>query len=300
MNMKYYILFMGIVCCSITNAQVGINTKNSQGVFHIDTRGNNPVSGTPTAAQMTDDIVVEKHSTAGINMSIGGKVGTNSSAQLALLDPNKAILLNRVALTGLKDITTIPNPQTGTMVYNTATAGTYPDNIVPGYYYFNGLVWYKWQYGQIDSELSSCDLLSNCVSVDVPSLGNAVSPMQSALADFGTIKIKETGIYIFSLRLYGRATVNSSGSKAPPFTRSINYLYMMKNVSTKVAAMEINVPLHLGDVVAYTHTVSLQAVLNANDVITFRLGNYAGSYGWDLIANAGLRANKTSLIYWKI
>ncbi len=141
MNMKYYILFMGIVCCSITNAQIGINTKNSQGVFHIDTRGNNPVSGAPTAAQMTDDIIVEKHSTAGINMSIGGKVGTNSSAQLALLDPNKAILLNRVALTGLKDIITIPNPQTGTIVSNIATASSYPDNIVPVYSYFNGLVW---------------------------------------------------------------------------------------------------------------------------------------------------------------
>lgn len=298
--MKYNILIISLLFCIKLNAQVGINTKNAIGVFHIDTQGNNTQTGIPTSAELTDDLIIDRNTTTGINMSIGGKVASNSSAQLALLDPNKAILLNRVALTGLKDIITIPNPQTGTLVYNTATSGVYPDNIVPGYYYFNGLVWYKWQYGKIDSELSAHDLLANCVSTNVPGLNSPVSPMQSALANFGTIKIKEKGTYIFSLRLYGSAKANSSGNTAPPFTRSINYLYMMKNSSTVVTSMEINVPLHLGSTVAYTHTVVLQGIMDKNDIITFRLGNYTGWYGWQLLSNPGNKANKTSLIYWKI
>ncbi|SHE41017.1 hypothetical protein [Dysgonomonas macrotermitis] len=298
--MKYNIVSLMLIFCFAGNAQVGINTNNAQGIFHIDTRGNNATTGVPATSQLTDDVIVAANASTGVNMSIGGKTAANSSAQLALLATDKAILLNRVALTDLRDITTIPNPETGTIVYNTATSGTYPDNIIPGYYYFNGVVWYKWQYGQVNSDLSQHDLLTSCTSVGLPSLGNASSPMTATLANFGTIQIKEKGTYIFSLRLYGPATANSSGATAPTFTRTINYLYMMKNGSTKVASMEINVPLPAGGTVAFTHTVSMQAVLDKDDIVTFRLGHYTGYYGWQLYANPYLRANKTSLIYWKI
>lgn len=290
---------LSIIVSASVEAQVGINTNNIQGVFHIDTRGNNPQSGVPLATELTDDVVVDKNTVSGLNLSIGGKIATNSSAQMALLETNKAILLNRVALNSLKDITTIPNPPTGTLVYNTATSGVYPDNIIPGYYYFNGIVWYKWQYGQIDSELSQCDLLSNCISNSVPSFAGASSATQSTLADFGTIKIKEKGTYIFSLRLYGIPTANSSGSTPSAFVRTIYYFYMMKNVSTKVNAIEINTTT-FGGTAANTHTATLQAVLDKDDVISFRLGHYSNTYGWQLVANPVLRANKTSLIYWKI
>lgn len=298
--MKYYILKMGLILSVTLKAQVGINTNNVQGIFHIDTRGNNATTGAPAASQLTDDVIVTPNASTGVNVSIGGKVTANSSAELALLDADKAILLNRVALTDLRDITTIPNPEAGTIVYNTATSGTYPDNIVPGYYYFNGEVWYKWQYGRVNSILSQRDLLTHCYSANVPNLNDASSPMSATLADFGVIQIEEKGTYIFSLRLYGPATSNSSGATAPAFTRAINYLYMMKNGSTKVTSMEINVPLPAGGTVAYTHTVSMQAVLDKDDIVTFRLANYAAWYGWVLQAVPGLHANKTSLIYWKI
>ena len=52
----------------------------------------------------------------------------------------------QVALTALNTPTPIVNPQggpiaTGTIVYNTAVAGTHPNNVVPGYYYWNGTIW---------------------------------------------------------------------------------------------------------------------------------------------------------------
>ncbi|SHG43762.1 hypothetical protein [Dysgonomonas macrotermitis] len=297
--MKYNIVSLMLIFCFTGNAQVGINTNNVQGIFHIDTRGNNATTGVPATSQLTDDVIVAANASTGANVGVGGQVATNSSAQLALLATNKAILLNRVALTGLRDITTIPNPETGTIVYNTATSGTYPDNIIPGYYYFNGEVWYEWQYGQVNSNLSQRDLLTDCTSVDLPNLGDPSSPMTATLANFGTIQMEEKGTYIFSLRLYGPATANSSGTTAPTFTRTICYLYMMKNGSTKVASMEINVPLPLGGIVAFTHTVSMQAVLDKDDIVTFRLGHYTGYYGWQLRANP-ISAAKTSLIYWKI
>lgn len=301
--MKYKISTLALAFCLTAKAQVGINTNNTQGVFHIDALGNNITSGTPSTTEMTDDIVVAANSASGINVSVGGKTATNSSAQLALLDANKALLLNRVALTDLRDIITIPNPLTGTIVYNTATSGSYPDTIVPGYYYFNGVVWYKWQYGRVDSELSQRDLLTYCTSTEVPGLNDSSSPMLATLADFGTITIEEDGVYIFSFRLYGYIVPISTGGSVPAFTRTQNYLYMMKNGSVKVDAIEINVPSILGGTSLtnpYTHTATMQATFSKNDVVTFRLGHAAGWYGWQLRANPIMGAVKTSLIYWKI
>lgn len=301
MNKKYNIPFsIGILFGLILNAQVGIKTINPQGVFNIDTENNNATTGTPSLVQMNDDVTIDVHTTNGVNMTIGGKVATNSSAQLTLMANNKAILFNRVALTSVKDITSIPNPPTGTLVYNTATAGDFPDNVIPAYYYFNGVVWYKWQYGTIASELSQHDLLSHCTSTDVPSLNNPTSPMLAAYADFGEIKIKEKGTYIFSLRLYGPQPPRASDGQLPPtFTRLRNYLFMMKNGSSLVEAIDINIPT-FGGAAATTHTATLQASLEQDDIITFRIGHYTGWYPWTLYANPILRANKTSLIYWKI
>ena len=47
----------------------------------------------------------------------------------------------RVALTGTNDLSTITSPATGLLVYNTATAGTKPNDVIPGYYYYNGISW---------------------------------------------------------------------------------------------------------------------------------------------------------------
>lgn len=70
------------------------------------------------------------------------KVGNNPtikqpSAVLEVDSANKGMLLPRVALTSLEDTTTIANPANALTVFNTATAGTAPNNVVPGYYYWN-------------------------------------------------------------------------------------------------------------------------------------------------------------------
>lgn len=59
----------------------------------------------------------------------------------------------QVALTSITVSTPVVNPQTagvpvaGTIVYNTATAGTTPNNVTPGYYFWNGTVWIKFAAG---------------------------------------------------------------------------------------------------------------------------------------------------------
>lgn len=56
---------------------------------------------------------------------------------------SKGFLPPRVALTSTTDATTILNPTAGLIVYNSATAGTSPNNVIPGLYLFSGSKWNK-------------------------------------------------------------------------------------------------------------------------------------------------------------
>jgi hypothetical protein len=70
-----------------------------------------------------------------------GTTTPNASAKLDITSTNKGFLPPRVTLNGTADVATISNPAAGLMVYNTATAGTSPNNVIPGYYYWNGSAW---------------------------------------------------------------------------------------------------------------------------------------------------------------
>jgi len=51
---------------------------------------------------------------------------------------NKGFLPNRVALTSTNSALPLTAHVLGMLVYNTATAGAAPNDVVPGYYYNNG------------------------------------------------------------------------------------------------------------------------------------------------------------------
>jgi hypothetical protein len=65
----------------------------------------------------------------------------NASAKLDVYSTNKGFLPPRISLAGVLDVSTIANPATGLVIYNTATAGTTPNNVIPGYYYYDGNKW---------------------------------------------------------------------------------------------------------------------------------------------------------------
>lgn len=70
------------------------------------------------------------------------KIGANptakdASALLELEATNKGFLMPRVALTGLKDVSTIANAAHALTVFNTVTTTTGVDDVTPGYYYWS-------------------------------------------------------------------------------------------------------------------------------------------------------------------
>ena len=66
--------------------------------------------------------------------------GTSSPSPSSVIDmvsTNKGVLFPRIALTSRTDVITISAPANSLTVFNTATAGTAPNNVYPGYYYWS-------------------------------------------------------------------------------------------------------------------------------------------------------------------
>ena len=62
----------------------------------------------------------------------------DASSMLDIVSSSSGVLIPRVALTATNATGPITTPATSLLVYNTATAGTAPNNVVPGYYYNSG------------------------------------------------------------------------------------------------------------------------------------------------------------------
>ncbi|MGN7759612.1 hypothetical protein ACTJIV_19235 [Chryseobacterium sp. 22532] len=84
--MKKILLPLGVVLwASLMNAQVGVNTQNPQGAFHVDGNKDNNISGTPSAAQQSNDFVVASSGNVGIGItSPGRKLDIKSTTTPAL------------------------------------------------------------------------------------------------------------------------------------------------------------------------------------------------------------------------
>ncbi|MBP6000167.1 MAG: hypothetical protein KA534_06915 [Sediminibacterium sp.] len=81
-----------------------------------------------------------------------GTTTPNASAKLDVAATDKGFLPPRVALTAANafaPITGTSSAAAGLLVYNTATAGAIPNNVVPGYYYWNGTSWVQIASGLI-------------------------------------------------------------------------------------------------------------------------------------------------------
>ena len=81
-----------------------------------------------------------------------GTTTPNASAKLDVSSSTLGFLPPRVALTAnnvFAPITGTSSAAAGLLIYNTATAGTAPNNVVPGYYYWNGTTWSQISNGLI-------------------------------------------------------------------------------------------------------------------------------------------------------
>lgn len=116
----------------------------------------------------------------------------HGSAMLEVKSSNKGLLVPRVALTSTTSSAPInPAPaaslETSLLVYNTATAGAPPNNVTPGYYYWNGSGWTRLMSGNIPPLLDEVD----------PTFSNGGN-QTNAISRAGNITISGSNSLIFT------------------------------------------------------------------------------------------------------
>jgi hypothetical protein len=161
------------------------------------------------------------HSTAQTGI---GTTTPNASAKLEVMATDKGFLPPRVALTASNVFSPIVGTSanaTGLLVYNTNSAGSAPNNVVPGYYYWNGTAWIQISGGLvIDTKTASFSLgaadnnklffinSASMVTVTVPTLPIGFS-CQLIQTGAGTITFAGSGTTLNSASGLSTRTTNS-------------------------------------------------------------------------------------------
>ena len=71
----------------------------------------------------------------------------HASALLDIESSTKGLLIPRLALTSVNSAAPVISPAISLLIFNTATAGVFPNDVKPGYYYWNGTKWERFQTG---------------------------------------------------------------------------------------------------------------------------------------------------------
>ena len=153
-----------------------------------------------------------------------GTTTPNASAKLEVAATDKGFLPPRVALTASNAFSPIVGTAanaTGLLVYNTASAGATPNNVVPGYYYWNGTAWIQISGGLvIETKTGSFSLgaadnnklffinSASTVTVTVPTLPIGFS-CQLIQTGAGTITFAGSGTTLNSASGLSTRTTNS-------------------------------------------------------------------------------------------
>lgn len=157
-----------------------------------------------------------------------GTTTPNASAKLEVYATNKGFLPPRVALNGATDVSTIASPVAGLLIYNTATAGSIPNNVVPGYYFYNGSAWVQIAGGLIiDNSKTAAFTLSssdNNKIFTISSASNVAITVPTLPVGF-TCQFIQTGTGSLTLTASG-TTLNSANGLVSRATNSVMGLVM--------------------------------------------------------------------------
>jgi hypothetical protein len=92
-----------------------------------------------------------------------GTTTPHASAKLEVSASDKGFLPPRVALTAANVASPVTSPANGLMVFNTATAGSGSNQVVPGYYYWNSssALWLRFDNDNLGNHTASVNIILN-------------------------------------------------------------------------------------------------------------------------------------------
>lgn len=231
-------------------------------------------------------------------------LGTTTVQSSAMLEMNvdnlpsnqkKGFLGPRLELQSNTDVTTVPTPAVGLIVFNTTTNGTYPNNVIANKYYFwNGT---KWSEMAITSIVEAAVVpriyygsTSNIQSFDYVQMNNAVKqlvtfPNMSVFnqgdivtydATNSTFTASVSGLYEISSFI--NYNPNNNKTLTGQYGRSfLNYIIEVQRTGTATWEQLVGTRTAWGDKAAtYFKTVNIPPVpvtLQKNDKVRFLVVN---------------------------
>lgn len=162
-------------------------------------------------------LTIYSHAQVGIGTS-----SVNASAKLQIDASDKGFLPPRVGLTGTTDVSTIASPATALFVYNYNTAGISPNNVTPGYYYYDGTKWVPFVQTAITPTFGS------------NSLAATANVAVGATTNLCTITIPTTGTYLIN------TTMRVTAAGAVALQSAAGYVVTSTDPGTAIIGSEIN------------------------------------------------------------
>lgn len=147
-----------------------------------------------------------------------GTTTPDASARLDVSATNKGFLPPRVALTASNVAGPITSPAIGLLVYNTATAGTSPNNVIPGYYFWDGSAW---DYLAANA-VTSVGSISASSTANGASITNGVLNLGPADATNGGVLTNGTQTIAGAKTFSGNTTISGTLTGANAATSTIS------------------------------------------------------------------------------
>jgi phage-related tail fiber protein len=234
-----------------------------------------------------------------LNATAQSNIGINTatpdaSSILDITHTNRGLLIPRIALTASNLAAPVTAPALSLLIFNTATAGTFPNDVKPGYYYWDGANWVGIGTGNAWALLGNAgttagtNFIGTTDAVDFITKTNGVENMRITTA--GNVGIGTTAP-IAKLDVAGNIQVTQGTYINGTSVNSGNTsLILGNNSSTENYSLTVGVPnasetgLSINKLTGYTIGSTIQFIANN----LFRITN-TGNVG---IANA----NPTELL----
>jgi hypothetical protein len=203
--------------------------------------------------------------------SFAQNVGINStgaspdaSAGLDVTFTDKGVLIPRVALTAINAAGPISSPTTSLLVYNTASAGTFPNNVTPGFYYWDGNGW---------SRLMNNPSRKVALSADVPTTSATFVDVTGL-----SFPVLANKTYKFKFIIYYTASATSVGSRfslnGPTFaTNGLLYRASANNATIGTWSVQLQNAYNSGAALGSSYTTALNYCEIEGTIATTAAGN---------------------------
>ncbi|MBC7412408.1 MAG: hypothetical protein H7331_08130 [Bacteroidia bacterium] len=141
----------------------------------------------------------------------------DASAILDITHTSRGLLIPRLPLTSTTDVVTITSPALSLLVFNTATAGVSPNDVTPGYYYWNGIKW--------------VGLITPPTTNTINSAGNIITSTIGGVVD---TTLAVNSVSNTSIANSFTTTINSVVGASVPIVNSVSNTLTGNNLTTTV------------------------------------------------------------------